>query len=303
MKEQAVNTFKGGLMMDVNPMSGDGTTLSNALNATLITNNGNELMLQNDMGNGRINKVRLDEGYIPVGIKEHGGIIYIASYNPESKKGQIGSFPYPKVEWDSNEFLDIEREENRVLSLIYGDDDNSINSKYSCNENQSVTFNEIINSSQKVKLFITVNDNGEEVQAKFKQGDYFSLTFDSETSKYLMADNIEASIVSKTASDYVVLYAINKEELSADGTTISATYNYPYSGTLFLQISLNVPDTFDISYEKSGNNEFEKNAEPYYLAHLYNSIARVEDFKNNFSDAKKHFEKALEVIASEEENA
>ncbi|MBR4625808.1 MAG: tetratricopeptide repeat protein, partial [Alphaproteobacteria bacterium] len=49
-------------------------------------------------------------------------------------------------------------------------------------------------------------------------------------------------------------------------------------------------------------NEFEKNAEPYYLAHLYNSIARVEDFKNNFSDAKKHFEKALEVIASEEEN-
>jgi hypothetical protein len=39
------------------------------------------------MGNGRINKVRLDEGYIPVGIKEHGGIIYIASYNPETKKG------------------------------------------------------------------------------------------------------------------------------------------------------------------------------------------------------------------------
>jgi hypothetical protein len=31
--------------MDLNPMAGDGTTLSNALNATLLTNNGNELML------------------------------------------------------------------------------------------------------------------------------------------------------------------------------------------------------------------------------------------------------------------
>ena len=253
MKEQAVNTFKGGLMMDVNPMSGDGTTLSNALNATLITHNGNEFMLQNDMGNGRINKVRLDEGYIPVGIKEHGGIIYIASYNPENKNGQIGSFPYPKVEWDNNEFIDKNLEENRKLSFIYGDESSTIPSTSLCND-QPIILNEIINSSQKIKLFIIEDDKGEQVQAKFKQGDYFSLTFTPETSKYLMSENVEASIVSKTASDYVTLYTISKEELSEEGTTISATYNYPYSGTLFLQISLNIPDTFDISYKYDGNN-------------------------------------------------
>ncbi|MBP5370141.1 MAG: tetratricopeptide repeat protein [Bacteroidales bacterium] len=49
-------------------------------------------------------------------------------------------------------------------------------------------------------------------------------------------------------------------------------------------------------------NEFEKDAEPDDLAGLYNSIAKVEAFKNNLRDAKKHFEKALEVIEGAEEN-
>lgn len=242
MKEQAVNTFKGGLVMDINPMAGDGTTLSNALNATLLTNNGNELMLQNDMGNGRINKVRLDEGYIPVGIKEHGGIIYIASYNPENKKGQIGSFPYPKVEYDDSEFIN----EGTPLDFIYGNNP-PFTSKSICTD-ETLVFNEIANSSQKIKLFITTNESGEQVQAKFRQGDSFSLTFTPETSSYLMSDNIEVTIISKTASDYVTLYNISKEELE-NGEPISVIYDYPYSGTLFLQISLNIPDTFDISYE------------------------------------------------------
>ena len=46
--------------------------------------------------------------------------------------------------------------------------------------------------------------------------------------------------------------------------------------------------------------KFEKDAKPRDLANLYNSIAGVEEFKNNFSDAKMHYEKALEVIASAE---
>ncbi len=49
-------------------------------------------------------------------------------------------------------------------------------------------------------------------------------------------------------------------------------------------------------------NEFEKYAEPYDLADLYNAIARVEVFKNNLSDAKMHYEKALKVIEGADEN-
>jgi hypothetical protein len=57
-------------------------TLSDALNATFVTMNGNEVVLQNDMGNRRVDNAFLPSGYEPVGIKEYGGIIYVAAYNP-----------------------------------------------------------------------------------------------------------------------------------------------------------------------------------------------------------------------------
>lgn len=122
--EQTGNTFMGGLNKDFNPIATPNDVLTDALNATLITFNGNELMLQNDMGNTNLTyyprtydaitsennndidyketvskireKVKLKEGYIPIGIKEHGDIIYIVSYNPEEKRTEIGSFPGPE---------------------------------------------------------------------------------------------------------------------------------------------------------------------------------------------------------------
>jgi hypothetical protein len=95
-KQETVNTFDGGLIMDLNPIVTPNNVLTNALNATSITYDGNEFVLQNDMGNGEVHTARLDKGYIPIGMKEHGGIIYVAAYNPITKKGQIGSFPSPQ---------------------------------------------------------------------------------------------------------------------------------------------------------------------------------------------------------------
>ena len=46
------NTFNGGLVMDLAPDTTPNEVLTSALNATLVTFNGNELQLQNDMGNG-----------------------------------------------------------------------------------------------------------------------------------------------------------------------------------------------------------------------------------------------------------
>jgi len=86
-KSAVMSTFKDGLVMDMNPMASKNTTLSDALNATFVTMRGNELVLQNDYGNGRIEKAYLPPGYIPIGMKEYGGIIYIASYNPLTNKG------------------------------------------------------------------------------------------------------------------------------------------------------------------------------------------------------------------------
>ena len=95
-KSQTSNTFTDGLVMDFNPLVTPNSVATNALNATLITMNGNENSLQNDMGNARVHSAYLPEGYIPLGTAELGGIIYIVSYNPLIDKCQIGSFPSPE---------------------------------------------------------------------------------------------------------------------------------------------------------------------------------------------------------------
>jgi len=39
------------------------------------------------MGNRRIEEAFLPSGYIPLGMKEYGGIIYVACYNPITNRG------------------------------------------------------------------------------------------------------------------------------------------------------------------------------------------------------------------------
>lgn len=94
--KKATNRWTKGLVMDFSPENTSNELLTNALNATLLTFNGNELSLQNDMGNARVETAFLPEGYIPVGTCEYGGIIYIVSYNPLEDKSQIGCFPSPE---------------------------------------------------------------------------------------------------------------------------------------------------------------------------------------------------------------
>lgn len=101
--EQANNTWNKGLQMDTHPMMQGNDSMTDCLNGTLITMNGNEVILQNDMGNRRIDHAFLPSGYEPVGIKEHGGVIYVASYNPITNKSQIGSFPSPERSIDIND--------------------------------------------------------------------------------------------------------------------------------------------------------------------------------------------------------
>ena len=99
----AKNSFQEGLIMDFAPDNTQATCMTSALNATLLTFNGNEMQLQNDMGNGRVETAYLPEGYIPVGTCEFGDIIYIVSYNPIINKSQIGCFPSPERNISSDE--------------------------------------------------------------------------------------------------------------------------------------------------------------------------------------------------------
>ncbi len=102
-KTEATNTFTGGMIMDLNPQQTPDNVLVNALNGTIITFQGNEKVLQNDMGNGRVETAFLPEKYIPLGTAELGGIIYVVSYNPIDNRCQIGSFPSPQRNLSTDE--------------------------------------------------------------------------------------------------------------------------------------------------------------------------------------------------------
>ena len=101
--QSATNSFSKGIIMDFSPEVSGNESLVNALNATLLTYNGNEMALQNDMGNGRVETARLPEGYVPVGACEFGDIIYVVSYNPLLNRSQIGCFPSPERIIESDE--------------------------------------------------------------------------------------------------------------------------------------------------------------------------------------------------------
>ena len=81
--------------MDMNPLTTPQTCMSDAVNATLVTFNGNEFTLQSDNGNVQIPGSQIKEGYVPVGMTEYGGIIYVALLNPETNDCEIGSIPSP----------------------------------------------------------------------------------------------------------------------------------------------------------------------------------------------------------------
>ena len=151
MAQESTNTFSDGLIKDLNPLTTPNTVLTDALNATLLTFNGNELVLQNDMGNTKITGAKLPEGYVPLGIKEFGGILYIVSSNGENI--EIGSFPSPEMVNTSLSKIDP-----KTLN-IFNSNDNEINKKYGLKKNDYILFLGRIVPEKQVKLLIEAYKN------------------------------------------------------------------------------------------------------------------------------------------------
>lgn len=181
--QQVQNVFMSGLNKDSNPVSVDNKTLTDALNATTITFHGNEGLLQNDLGNTNLTYypkvynseddtntdsdlcklVSLPKGYIPIGMKEFGDIVYIISHNPISKKTEIGSFPGP--DFDLPSVVPVEVSINKDIIGDYTDN---------------------IFSSPIVEL-------KEKGLPELQVGDIITLKFDSNTAQYL-SNNQEKKI-------------------------------------------------------------------------------------------------------------
>lgn len=91
-------------MKDTNPLTTPNNVLTDCLNGTTITYNGKEFVLQNDMGNAIVETASLKRGYIPIGLKEYNGIIYVVSYNPLDDRVEFGSFPSPERDFSGEDF-------------------------------------------------------------------------------------------------------------------------------------------------------------------------------------------------------
>lgn len=118
---QTTNTFTDGLILDYHPLTAKNTALTNALNATLVTSRGNEMVLQNDLGNQKIKYtdweeekfVQLPEGYIPIGIKEYHGIIYICSIN--NKEIELDQGKIDQLKEELNQLLQEDAEQKEEI--------------------------------------------------------------------------------------------------------------------------------------------------------------------------------------------
>ena len=95
-RQESSNTFTEGMIKDLNPINTPNNALTDCVNGTIVTYDGNEHSLQNDKGNYALTNCKLKSNYIPVGIKEYGDILYIVSYNPLDEHVEIGSYPSPE---------------------------------------------------------------------------------------------------------------------------------------------------------------------------------------------------------------
>lgn len=214
---KAVNKFTKGLVMDFSPENTQSEVLTHALNATLLTFNGNEMSLQNDMGNARVETAYLPEGYIPVGTCEYGGIIYIVSYNPLEDKSQIGCFPSPERNVSNKEL----GESNVCIknSDFQNDDGSLVNtSKYVLLKNGK------LNPGDKFLVCSDATIYDEKLEGL--------LRWNTKTEKYEHIDNpiLALNIVSIEDSGKIVY--LNSDVLRYDVTHNSSTYNYHILGTM-----------------------------------------------------------------------
>ena len=267
--EQSVNQFNKGLQMDSHPMVQGNDTLTDALNATFITMNGNEVVLQNDMGNRRIDNAYLPAGYEPVGIKEYGGVIYVAAYNPITGRGQIGSFPSPqrKLSIGNNQGEDLDL--NMFIEQIPG----GLYKVATRNITIPISDDVVLHTGDKFSVYS--NNISNLIQYLTKPGDVknnlftFQIgLFNSQNEFVDISDKLKLKNLGTESDpyDYYIWddngvndlsYSINDAEFNKNRNALAInTYSYKMSSPLYLRAILNAPTniTYNIDGEKDGNN-------------------------------------------------
>ena len=283
IREQTVNTFENGIIMDLEPLKVPKSSLTNALNATLLTFNDNENSLQCDMGNGRVETAYLPSGYVPIGTTSLGGIIYIVSYNPIDKKCQIGSFPSPERNITSNKlgesglslynglFVDNNGDIIRTLykgllcnfTLNPGDKFLVQGSYKEKAEDEQKHISYYVDKQSNIKEewltleLATLDSNGRLIYLK----DLNKYDHPSNGRQYILKVKKDNSIKTPTQNVDDYRYIIGADY---------NIFNTKISGQLYLVAQLNVPDSFNVTYNII--NKVTYNEKDYYVTEIIYTI-------------------------------
>lgn len=244
MARQEINSvFSDGLMTDLNPINTPKSVLTDCLNGTLVTYNGNEFILQNDMGNYKLENCKLPTNFIPVGIKGYADILYIVSYNPISKEVEIGSYPAPQSIFVIEDQQKVDASDADLCPFYFGE---TVGGQVQGKDFNR--YNDIIDK-QKHPLFIFM-DGANEDTYKLYSGDEFKL--DDIDIDYLKNNNY---FIYQHLNFYVIdsdnkLYDLDDAEIySTEGINEQGFKKvfWETPGWLAAQYDLFVPDKFNLN--------------------------------------------------------
>ena len=199
-RQETNNTFSEGLIKDLNPINTPNTALTDCVNGTIITYDGNEYSLQNDKGNYGLNHCKLKPNYIPVGVKEYGDILYIVSYNPLNEHVQIGSYPSPESITDSDDFDGLSSED-KIINIY-----KNLVERWKKGE-KSFSYKDIVKTYSKLYIFYGADPD----KLKMHEGDQIKLKVDGistnnpfEKLQYVLVDdNRQITDISDKVSDFI----------------------------------------------------------------------------------------------------
>lgn len=285
IRQNTVNTFTGGLVSDLESLSTPNNVLTDCLNGTISTFNGNADALQTDMGNAKIGAY-LPEGYIPLGSASLDGIIYIVSYNPLTKECQIGSYPSPQRDFTTDDTgkgkitlkNDTFEEGDIIKTYLYigelGQEVNPGDLFYTyfdkIDKNDFLHLYDKNNAEQQVgyiKLSIGYLDSNNQIH-KLKDITYDATYVDIEK-KYTRKLSVDYNTSDPLKGNYKV-------------------YNTKVAGNLILIAELVKPDTFDISVKHKVKKETKTEKENIYYAPEF-SWTLSNDEKDYFKTINIHY--------------
>lgn len=274
-RQEATNIFSDALMSDLHPINTPKSVLTDCLNGTYITYNGNEFILQNDMGNYKLKNCRLPVNFIPVGVKSYADILYIVSYNPITKIVEIGSYPAPQSIFSTEPDNPIEATEDKLGPFIW----ESGVTEY--------TYNELINS-QKKPLYIFTETNEETY--KLNPGDEFKFSGTLDSLKFSY-QHLNFYILDEDNKIYdlddSLLYQVDS---NGQYTLVSSDMRKVFwetPGWLAAQYNLYVPDKFNLNIRSLNVPEF--------LIKDGTSISTLSDSLIDWQPSENHFKVSIDL--------